>query len=93
MASFIAVYQGPTIGTARLIAVATDPALVRDVADRMLNGATADGKLGAAEPVVDALEAGRRIALRLIRDTAAQAARAESTAPSPRLREAANAVS
>jgi hypothetical protein len=36
MARFIAVYSGPTIGAAELVAVSADPGLVDDVAARLL---------------------------------------------------------
>jgi len=39
MARFIAVYSGPSIGTAELVAVSADPRLVADVAARMLKAA------------------------------------------------------
>ena len=57
--TFVAVYRGATIGEAHLLAVSTDPDLVRDVVTRIL------GNSGEAitDPAVRALEDGRREAL------------------------------
>lgn len=57
--TFVAVYRGPTIGEAHLIAVTTDPDLVREVVTRLLQARHEQ----ASDPAVRALEAGRREAL------------------------------
>ena len=62
MPAFVAVYSGDTISTARLVAVSADPALVRDITDRLLHGSEP-----AENPVAQQVEQGRRAALRLIR--------------------------
>ena len=62
MTTFVALYRGETVASARLVAVTADPALVADVSSRLLRippGETQD-------PVVGSLECGRRAALRLI---------------------------
>jgi hypothetical protein len=65
-ASFIALYRGNSISSAKLVAVASEPDLVRAFADRML--------AGSVEPEGDAavceIERGRRRALQVIRDEA-----------------------
>jgi len=66
LASFIALYRGETIGSARLVAATTDFEIVRDFAERMLSlpeGQEPDAVLGE-------LELGRRRALHLVRDGA-----------------------
>jgi len=57
--TFVAVYRGATIGEAHLIAVSTDPDLVREVVTRLLE----ERHDHPADPAVRALEAGRREAL------------------------------
>lgn len=60
--SFIALYRGPTIASAQLIAVSADPQLVALVADRLLESP----QLEAPDPITQALNRGRTTALRLI---------------------------
>lgn len=57
--TFVAVYRGATIGEAHLLAVSTDPDLVRDVVARILG----DRHEVITDPAVRALEEGRREAL------------------------------
>ena len=57
--TFVAVYRGATIGEAHLLAVSTDPDLVRQVVTRLLEAR----REMAADPAVRALEHGRREAL------------------------------
>ena len=57
--TFVAVYRGATISEAHLLAVSTDPDLVRDVVARILGGTHEV----ITDPAVRALEAGRREAL------------------------------
>ena len=59
--SFIALYRGATIRSARLVAVSADPRLAADVARRILREPVSDEDI-----VVATLERGRRSALRAI---------------------------
>ena len=68
MTTFVAIYRGPTVAEARLIAVSADPALVADVSNRLLHEDSQD-----ADPVIQRLESGRRAALRLINREVADA--------------------
>ena len=61
--TFIAVYRGPTISSARLVATSVDPALVADVASRLLREPSTDGD----DPATTSIDQGRRAALRVIR--------------------------
>ncbi len=60
--TFVAIYRGMTVTTARLVAVSSDPALVADVAARLLERPPGDD----GDPVAANLERGQRAALRLI---------------------------
>jgi hypothetical protein len=64
--SFLALYRGETVSSAKLIAVASEPDLVRTFAARML------GEIMKPEgdAVVCEIEQGRRRALQVIRDEA-----------------------
>ena len=64
--SFVAIYRGPSVSSARLVAVSSDPSLVADVSARLLK----DPEPGDADPVAAHLDRGRRAALRLIRKEA-----------------------
>jgi hypothetical protein len=65
MTTFLAVYRGESIASAKLVAVSADPDIVSDVATRLLKCITPDD--GADEdPVLATIEHGRRQALRLI---------------------------
>jgi hypothetical protein len=66
LASFIALYRGETIGSARLVAATTDFEIVRDFAERMLS--VPEGQ--EPDAVLRELELGRRRALHLVRDDA-----------------------
>ncbi len=68
MASFLALYRGETIGSAWLIAVSADPALVADFADRMLAEPEPEGP----DVVAIEVERGRRNALRVVRSEAGE---------------------
>jgi hypothetical protein len=61
--AFVAVYRGPTVASARLVAVSSDPRLVADVASRLLREPSADGD----DPATTSIDRGRRAALRVIR--------------------------
>lgn len=69
MPSFVAVYRGPTVAEARLIAVSADPALVADVSGRLLQLSPDESD----DRVLTTLEHGKRSALRLIRREATHA--------------------
>jgi hypothetical protein len=62
MKTFIAVYRGNTVTSARLIALSAEPILVADVSARILQ----EHLIDHADPVVENLERGRRAALQLI---------------------------
>lgn len=64
--SFLALYRGESVGSAQLVAVSADPDLVREFADRLL----ASDRDGPGDPVTDAVDEGRREALKLVRDEA-----------------------
>jgi hypothetical protein len=61
--SFVALYRGATVSSARLIAVSADPELAAQVSARLLD-LPGDGE---RDPVVVTLEQGRRAALRAIK--------------------------
>ena len=63
MATFLALYRGDTVSSAKLIAVEMDRALVREFAARML-----DGEPEETDPVGCEIEHGKRRALELVRD-------------------------
>ncbi len=62
-ASFLALYRGPSIPQAKLVAVSADPLLVSDFAARLLHDETTPP---VDDPVLGEVEHGRRRALRLI---------------------------
>lgn len=66
MASFIALYRGESVATAELLVVTSDPTIVRDFADRMLD----EPPPPTADPAVAAKHEGRRRGLEVVRDEA-----------------------
>ena len=62
MSTFLAIYRGETIGSARLLAVSADPGLVADVITRLL----AEEQGADEDPVLQKLASGKRGALREI---------------------------
>jgi hypothetical protein len=66
MVSFLTLHRGPSLATAELIAVSTDPELVGHVAAALLRKPTPPSD----DPAVAALTRGRRRALRLVRTKA-----------------------
>lgn len=79
MTSFVALYRGPSIGSAKLIGVSGDAELVAGVANRLLG--EAERATEAVDPVLVALERGRRSALRLVRTEAAPRCLAQNETP------------
>lgn len=65
MRTFIAVYRGETVSSARLVTVSTDPGLVSEVVSRLLDARAVD-----SDPAVAEVENGRRQALRVIQGEA-----------------------
>jgi hypothetical protein len=66
LTSFIALYRGETIGSARLVAATTDFEIVRDFAERMLS----QPEEQEPDAILRELELGRQRALQLVRDDA-----------------------
>jgi hypothetical protein len=64
MAVFLALYEGDTVSSARLIAVSMDSELVREFATRVLDWELEE----AANPAGREVELGRRRALKVVRD-------------------------
>ncbi len=62
--SFIALYRGETVSSAKLVAVASEPDIVRAFAARMLEE-PADPE---QDPVAYEIECGKRRALKVVRD-------------------------
>jgi hypothetical protein len=59
--TFLALYRGESVNAAKLIALTAQPALVRELAARMLTESEDE-----ADPVTAELERGRRRALQVI---------------------------
>lgn len=66
MPTFLAVYHGQTIAEAQMVAVTADPALVADVASRLLQNERE--REPDTNPITAALNEGRRQALRLVQE-------------------------
>ena len=62
MTTFLALYRGKTIAEAKMVAVTADPSLVAVVAEQLLHCPHEH----TDDPVVTALDQGRKHALRLI---------------------------
>ncbi len=69
MVSFIALYRGPSLSAAELVAVSADPVLVGHVAGALLDERARAGS-GTDDPATVALTEGKRHALELVRDEA-----------------------
>lgn len=76
MQSYLALYRGDTLVTAKLVAVSSDPALVGEFAGRLLTDAALPRPV-PADVVLREVERGRRRALRLVAQEAAAVAGAE----------------
>ncbi len=64
MPSFLVLYRGDTVGSARLVAVSADPRLVAEFADRLLTQPDADAR---GDPVLTPLHQGRHRALQVVK--------------------------
>jgi hypothetical protein len=64
MTTFIALYRGETVATAKIIVVTSEPALVREMAERLL----ATASFAQNDHILREIEQGRRRALRLIHE-------------------------
>lgn len=62
-ATFLALYRGDSIGSAKLLTLTADPGLVEHFADQMLSNAEQE-----KDPVLGEIEHGRQRALQLVRD-------------------------
>jgi hypothetical protein len=69
MASFIALYSGQTLASAKLVAVSSDASIVRDFTTRLL----AEPAVASDDPAGASIESGRRTALRLIQEETSRA--------------------
>ena len=63
MTTFLALYHGESVSTAKLLALSAEPELVRAFAERLL----AKPSQQEADPVIEELENGRRRALELVK--------------------------
>lgn len=68
--TFIALYRGQTIGSARVVAVSADPDVVIRFADELLQ----KNRRAELDPIMSAVDEGRREALQLVRDEAEEEA-------------------
>ena len=62
--TFLALYRGEQVAGSKLLALSADPALVAEFAERLLRETFEVD----ADPVVGALDSGRKRALELVRD-------------------------
>lgn len=62
--TFLALYRGESVGSAKLLALTAEPLLVGEFAARLLDHTEEED----SDPVVHELEDGRRRALRVVRD-------------------------
>ena len=69
MTSFLALYHGETIGTAKIVAVSADPRFVADFAKRML---ARPEERTTPDAVLRELEQGRRRVLEAVRNEAGE---------------------
>ena len=67
MTTFLALYRGDSVSSAKLLALTADRELVCDFAARLLDNR--DGEQNP-DPVLEELEQGRRRALRLVKSEA-----------------------
>ena len=67
MTTFLALYRGDSVSSAKLLALTADHKLVRDFAARLLDNRDGEQNL---DPVLQELERGRRRALQLVKSEA-----------------------
>jgi hypothetical protein len=67
MTTFIAVYRGRTIGESKLVAVTADPSIVGSIVEKILDMPDAPATNAEDDPALEALQQGKRQALRIIR--------------------------
>ena len=67
MRSFLALYRGKSVGSSELVSVTADPGIVSRFADEILQAEEPD-----RDPVLRAVEDGKRQALRIVRDEPAK---------------------
>ncbi len=65
MSTFIALYRGPSVSEARLVAVSSDAGLIRDVATRLIGPSSEDDE-ASTDPVIRSIDQGKRSALKRI---------------------------
>lgn len=66
MTTFLALYRGDSVNSAKLLALSAQPEMVRDFAGRILR----ESEEPSADAVINELEHGRRRALQLVRNEA-----------------------
>ncbi len=64
VASFVCLYRGESVSEAKLVAVSSDPGLIRDVAGRLLGEAS--DQFASPDPVIISITEGKKRALRHI---------------------------
>lgn len=62
MTNLVALYRGSNLSDAHLVAVSSDPAIVGDLAARLLRSGPRD-----QDPAISAIHEGRRKALRIVK--------------------------
>ncbi len=72
MSTFLALYRGESVGSAKLVAVSADPTTVAEFAARLLH--QSPSVEDSPDPVLLSIERGRRQALRRISKEAASVA-------------------
>lgn len=74
MRTFLALYRGPTVAEAELVALSADPTLVADVAARLLQ----QPDDAPSDPILDAKRRGDRRALQLVQAEAQERVQADA---------------
>lgn len=64
--TFVAIYAGDTISSAKIVAASSDPDLVSKVAAALLKDKRSSIRTPNADPITEAMEAGRRQALQIV---------------------------
>lgn len=68
MTSFVVLYRGDSVESARIVAISADPDTVAAVADRLLDEERPPPPASGEDPVRDLLAGRRREALEIVRD-------------------------